>query len=513
MSTAAVNAEQPQPRSWSSGMAPAYIGTFLWVAFLDKLGVRALPVGGLIPALMGVVAAAILAYLLLYRTPASWGFSARCPLDVVASSTFGNRGTLALPNLVLALGQVLLFAVAIGYATSWILNGLRVLGLLEARVVRPIQWGDSAVPSPLFLTTALVWGVVTALVGMSIVRWIAAIMQYFPVFPAAGLALAVAGTLSGLRGFEPTLIDPLTGASVAMSEGWRLGFLTTFQWTFGFAALLGITGADWAAASLSQTDVRRGGWVSLTLAPIVVASLAFLTVIGAEGKIRDRAASTAVAAPTVTDLADRAIERAAVGESPAEPSFRNPSSRFAAETHYTLRAAIEGGLDRRLGGVVLIVFGLASLAPACYAAFEFGRRLHRVAPALSKPGWTLVGVASAWFLIVGNWHERTGSIFTILGALYAPVAGAMVADATRQRSGDWNGPRPGVNFAGFLAWSVGLIVGLVPLVASALDSTTLSRFMPAALYAFIAAFVTYRVAAALGLEPRSAATTDSELTA
>ena len=294
-------------------MAPAYIGTFLWVAFLDKLGVRALPVGGLLPSIAGVGLAAVLSYLLLYRVPAFWGFTAGRPLDEVAESTFGQRGALAVPNLVAALGQVILFAVGIGYGTGWMLDGLEVLGLLEARTVRPVLWGGTVVPSPLFLTTALVWGVVTALVGMGIVRWIAAIMQYFPVFPAVGLALVVTGSFAGLSDFQPTRLDPVTGGMVAISDGWRLAFLSTFQWTFAFSTLLGLSGADWGAASATEADVRRGGVVSLAVAPVIVASLALLAVAGHEGKQIDRTRDVAEEQPSASIPVETSAEAPPVG--------------------------------------------------------------------------------------------------------------------------------------------------------------------------------------------------------
>ena len=501
MSSVTTSPERPDQLPWTSGMAPAYIGAFLWVAFLDKIGLRALPVGGLIPALAGVAVAAVLAYLLLYRVPALWGFSAGRPLDEVAESTFGHRGALAVPNLVAAFGQVILFTLAIGYGAGWMLDGLQVLGLLEARTVLPVTWGGTVVPSPLFLTTALVWGVVTSLVGMGIVRWIAAIMRYFPVFPAAGLALAVAGSWTGLGDFQPSRLDPMTGLVVAVAEGWRLAFLTTFQWTFAFSALLGIIGADWGAASASVTDVRRGGVVSLMLAPLIIASLTLLAVAGNDGKHRVQNLSTV---PESTVIATEVSAGPIVNDSTALV----PADRTNGENPYQLRAAIEGSLDPRLAGAILIVFGLASLAPACYAAFEFGRRLSRLAPNFSKLGWTLIGVASAWFLLVGGWHERTAEIFTVLGALYAPIAGAMVADASRQRSADWPGPRAGISKAGLLAWAVGALVGLTPLSARLLGIPTLGRLAPAALFAFIAAFLVYRITAALRLEPERAVTPD-----
>ena len=496
MSVGLETAQQPERLPWTSGIAPAYIGTFLWIAFFDGLGKHSLAVGGLAPAVLGVVAAGILGYLLLYRVPASWGFEARRPLDELASSTFGRLGALLVPNLIIGIGQVVLFAIGIGYATDFLLGGLSTAGLIDARAIRPVAWGESIVPSPLFLTAALVWGTVTALVGMTIVRWIAAIMRYFPVFPAIGLALVAAAAFGGIPSFREAGIDPATGLVVAPNLGARLAFLAAFQWSFAFAALLGLTGADWGAASLSLSDARKGGWVGFAVAPMVVASLALLAVAGNEGKIRERADLAAEAARAAAEA--RTLRSPPVVVVPVEPE------RPGTEGRYTFRAAVVGGLDRRWAAAVLIVFGLASLAPACYAAHEFGRRFATIAPSFSKPAWTLVGVAAGWFLIVGGWSQRTDQLFSALGALFAPVAGALVADSSRRGTLAWSERAARFNRAGWVAWVAGAAVGLLPVVARAVGAAGLARLPAAALLAFLTAYLVYRVAAAVGLEPPAA---------
>ena len=488
MSVDAENLGPVERKTWSSGMAPAYIGTFLWVAFFDGLGTRALPIGGLGPSLLGVLAASVLGYLLLFRVPAAWGFAAGRPLSGVAEATFGIRGASIIPNLAIALGQVGLFAVGIGLGTDLMLDGLLALGLLEPSAVRPVNWRGAVVPSPLFLTSAMVWGVVVALAGIKIVQWIAAIMQYFPIFPAVGLALTMAASLTGLRSFRPSGIDPTTGAIVANLDGARLAFMTTFQWTFGFLSLVGITGADWGAASLSLADIRKGGWFSVAFTPAVVAALGLLAVAGHEGKLLEQAESAAEV----------------VGNRPrinnAPPS--NPDSTKT-QVQTTFRSAVKAGFDHKVAAAILIVFGLASLAPACYAAYEFGHRLSSVAPGISKLAWTLVGVSSGWFLIVGGWFERTDLIFSILGGLLAPVAGAMVADSFKNYRRGWPAPRPGINRAGMLAWTLGAAVGLAPTLARALGPEGLAKLAPASLLAFVAAFVVDWVAASIGLKLKS----------
>jgi len=88
----------------------------------------------------------------------------------------------------------------------------------------------------------------------------------------------------------------------------------------------------------------------------------------------------------------------------------------------------------------------------------------------------------------------------VLGAAFAPVVGAMAADYVRQK-GRWGGPRRGTNFAGMVAWAIGLAVGLAPWIGPALGNDRLARLQPAAVLAFLAAFVSYAALAAIGLEP------------
>ena len=145
---AAIPAEPVERKAWTAGIAPSYIGAFLWVAFLDSIGARAVPVGGLLPAVLGVAAAASLAVLILYRPLAEWGFATGRSLDQVAGSTFGTVGVRLVPNGVIALAQVGLFAVGIGLATEWVLAGLQVFGLIDAAALRPVPWRGATVPPP-----------------------------------------------------------------------------------------------------------------------------------------------------------------------------------------------------------------------------------------------------------------------------------------------------------------------------------------------------------------------------
>jgi cytosine permease len=492
MSTIPLPGTEVEPKPWQSGLAPVYIGMFLWVAFFDQIGRRALPIGGLGWSILGAAVGGPLSYVLLFRPSASWGHRAGKPLDVVATSTFGVRGASVIPGLLIGMAQIVLFAVAIGYAIELTFQGLVIGRLVEPRMLRPAQLGGASLKAPLYLATALFWALATALVGLRFVRWIAYLMQFFPIFPAVMLGGAMLASLVGLRSFHPSGVDPLDPNSiVAEGEGAVRAFLLTLQWVFAFSAMAGVMGADWGAGSVGPRDVRLGGWVGLGLAPAIISALALIAVAGYQGMKDARSfEETRFPRPSITDLA-----------TPGGLPSTGPAAGLDAPP-FTFRALLNGGFDPRLGALMFLTFGLASLAPAVYSSFVFGLQFKTFGPGISRLTWTMMGTCTAWLLIVGGWFDRTEVAFNVLGAAFAPAAGAIAADYRRHR-GRWPGPRVGTNPAGLIAWGIGLAVGLAPTLGRALGSERLTRLQPAALAAFIAAFLAYELLALVRLESAS----------
>jgi len=492
-----------EPKPWQTGLAPAYIGLFLWVGFLDQIGRRALPVGGLAFSALGAFAAGPACYLLLFRPAALWGRRAGRPIGGVAASTFGVRGAVAVPGLLLAVAQVAVFALAVGYAIDFTFEGLMVGRLLDPRVIRPAPFRGAMIPARLVVLTSLFWALATALVSFRFVRWIGALMQYFPIFPAVLLGTAMVATLGGLRTFGPSGIDPLDGSMVPLLQsGWR-AFALTFQWVFAFSALAGVLGADWGSGSPGERDVRAGGWVGVGFAPAIVAALALLAVAGFEG-------SSARPELTQARPGARGLARpvppsgSTIGElTPIAGPAADPSAAF------TFRAVLKGAFDPKLACGMLMVFGLASLAPAVFASHAAWSGLATLAPGISRLAWAVIVGTTGWLLILAGWHERASTVFDVLGAGFAPLAGALAADFALRR-GRWEGPRRGINPAGVVAWALGAAVGLAPTVAQALDSKRLNHFEPAALAAFAVAFGAYALLAPLRLESARIGSTDQD---
>jgi len=454
-------------RGWTVALTPQLIALFLWVAYFDQIPGEAMASGGGVGAVaLGSAAGGILAYLLLYRAPALWGVRTGRPLAVVAAATFGARGATLVPGLPLAAVQVVWMALSTFYATALTLKGLELLHYLGPRAWQAVALGPLRVPGPLFLATSLCWCAAAVLAGRYLVRVIGALMNVYPILPAALLGLAALLAIQNLPGATPVARAAPPGA---LPPG-VAGFLVTVQMVFGFAAAVGLAGGDWGAAVRDGRDVRLAGWVGLVTAPWVIATLAALCVAGAGAR------------------------------GGLEPG---PGAVFPAPGSVSASLAVLAG--PKAAGWAMLAFGLAALAPACFAGHDLGNRLHGAFPRVSRIGWSGLGGVLAWALVVVGWGVRSLDVFGVVGALLAPAAGAVAADFARCR-GRWPGVRLGWNAPGLIAWVVGAAVGLTPLVARLAGRADVGSLQPAAVAAFLAAFVAYRVIVAAageaGVDPR-----------
>jgi purine-cytosine permease-like protein len=91
------------------------------------------------------------------------------------------------------------------------------------------------------------------------------------------------------------------------------------------------------------------------------------------------------------------------------------------------------------------------------------------------------------------------SVFTVIGASFGPICGAMLVDYVLSGT-NWAGPRRGWNMAGWISWAVGFIVGIAPLVG-------IANVPAAPLMAFLVGAVLYFVLAKVGLESPPVAVT------
>jgi cytosine permease len=440
-------------RDWQKSIAPHFIALFLWVAFFDQIPQETLAGSKLGWPVLGALIGGILSYLCLYRCPSLWGVRTGRPLDVLATSTFGIKGATWLPGFLLAAVQVAWMAVSVWYATALMLRGLVLIRLLDAQYMQPFSLLGLRVTGALFAVSSLLWALVAAIAGRYLVRVVIALMLIYPIVEALLLGIVAVAAFPGLPSFRPDAAGPLV-------PGWAPVRIMV-QFIFGFFATAGLTAADWGRTARDEHDIRLGGWVSVAMGSWIAATLSLLTVAGSGV--------------------------AASGGGQAGP-VGSGSMRFV--------AAVEALLPAWAAGIILLCFGLAGLAPAVFGAGVFGLRLSAIWPKVSRARWTWVGMALAWILLIVGAADRVYVVAGFVGGVLSPAAGAIVADYVRSR-GNWPGPRRGFNRPGFVAWGVGAVVGLVPLFVRSV------AVQPAAVFAFLAAFVIYFLAAWLGLEAPS----------
>jgi len=436
---------KPNPASnrapWYKNTAPTYAGIFLWFVFWSQApsgggdapgGVLSQGVG---VALLGLVIAAALCHFLFYLVPGLFGLKTGLPLYVVGSSTYGTQGGFLMPGFLMGVLQF-----------GW----LGVNAYFASLALAPL-FGGSLVAQNVI---AVLWVVMAAFVGLKGIQYVAKVATFLPVLPLAILLIMLVKTLGGIGDFDAEKF--VAAGSVAGGGGSGLSFLGVIAlcitFVVGFFATAGAAGVDFGTNSVDKKDVQMGGLIGIALAGIFAAGAAVLIAAGAFGATGNYAAN------------------------PADPAFM-------------------GGLmgSEGAGKVMALLLAVAAFPPACFSSFiaanSFKTTLPRVNPFISVG----IGAAVSILLAVTGWAGRAGDVFTVIGASFGPICGAMMVDyflAGRK----WAGPRKGWNLAGWISWAVGFVVGIAPLVG-------IANIPAAPLMAFIVGAVLYFILAKAGLEP------------
>jgi len=484
---------------WYKTIAPTYLGIMLWFVFWQDLvkgdgspgGVLSV---GVMPALFGIIAAALICHFLFYMPPAMLGVKTGLPLYIVGTSTYGARGGLFMPGFLTGLLQFGWLAVN-AWAVGKILCSCFNLGLSPS----PAGAMEATVPGWPHGIIATVFAVLAAFVGLKGIQYVARVATYLPLIPLAILLILAAITWSGLKGYSPEKIvaavpaadvtvpevapEPLENpiATVEPLGYWGvIGVLITY--IVGFFATAGAAGADIAMSSRRREDVHVGGVAGILIPTVVVSEITLLVIAGAYGGGMVK---------------------------PENLGSYNP---------VVLLPDILG--SSKAANIALIALAISSFPAACFSAFiaanSFKATMPKVNPFLSVGIGTLVAVILAVTGVVGNviW------VFQVIGASFGPVCGAMLADfllAGRK----WSGPRAGFNPAGWVSWVVGFVVGAFNLVVDLLKDTEWAKeslpnladwanCVPVPpVSAFIVGFALYVAMAVLGARTRKLVTTEA----
>jgi cytosine permease len=112
----------------------------------------------------------------------------------------------------------------------------------------------------------------------------------------------------------------------------------------------------------------------------------------------------------------------------------------------------------------------------------------------------MVGAVIAIVLAATGAAGDLVGVFTIVGASFGPICGAMTADYLLSGK-KWAGPRQGINWAGYIAWALGFVVGIVSFLPVSAELKSYAQ--PAVVYSYIIGFLVYAALAKLGLEPKT----------
>jgi len=437
---------RPNPLSkrapWYKTIAPSYAGIFLWIAFYDTLP-RALGIGSLGAALLGLVLAGFISHFLFYYVFGTLGMKTGLPLYVVGSSTFGTKGGYLFPGIFMGLLQIGWYSVATFYSAKLVLQAAGVEHPLTLYDPMEAERGFSL----LFILVAAAWGYVFAFIGALGVQYVARMSQFFPVVPLVMLILAAAFGARGLGSYAPANKEPDNLAAICLM----------IQLVVGFFATAGAAGVDFGTAARDGKDVSLGGLAGIAGAVIVTGGLATLAVAGALG---------------------------------IDPNMGSFLFRDALKV-------VSPGMAK----LMFLLFAIGSMAPACFCASIIGNSLSTMIPSLPRVGLTLggatIGIVLAALGIAGN----LGAFFGLIGASFGPICGAIVADYILSGR-KWAGPREGVSVAGYVAFIVGFLVGISnnAMVTQILGQELLPDWHPTSVYSFLVGFVLYYVLAAAGLQ-------------
>jgi cytosine permease len=335
-----------------------------------------------------------------------------------------------------------------GYLMPGLLMGLLQVGWLSVNIFVSTNFilsglgskaGAGSIP---FILIAILWGYGLTYVGVKGIQYVGKFSLYLSGITLLMILFVFFRTAGGVGQFVPSDPNPY------------LGFMLLVQVVIGFHATAGAAGADFGMNSRDARDVRWGGLFGIGLAVLIAGGLPLLSVAGARGLYGVQ------------------------------------------EMTYD---AVISGVGGFLAAAMFFLFAIASIPPGCFTAFIAGNSFSTMIPGVSRMGSSMVGATVAIVLAVTGAAANLVNLFTIIGASFGPICGAMTADYLLSGR-KWAGPRAGINMAGYGAWAAGFLVGIVPFLP--IPAEVKPYLQPAAVYGFIAGFVVYWALAKAGLEPK-----------
>lgn len=484
----------PNPQAnrapWYKNIAPTYAGIFLWFVFWQD-AVNAPNHGGLLScgvgwALLSLVVAALVCHVLFYMVPGMLGMRTGLPLYIVGTSLFGAQGGFILPGFLMGVLQFGWLGVNIFFSSM-------LLG--EFVGLEATSTGVKVI--------MVVWGVLAAFVGLKGIQYVAKVATYLPLIPLVILLLLLAKTIGGIGTFDSQNFVDLSATTAPSAPAALGGFgVLAFMLTYvvGFFATAGAAGVDIASSGRNQGDVSKGGLVGIALATIFTAGISILIVAGAHGSKDLSEKINKNTSVEITKSIDKAVTSAKEAATKAGKTLTPAETQAIADT-----ATAETAQEQRLrttkllssimgksAGLIMFLLAIAAFPAACFSSFIAANSFKTTLPAVNPFVSVGIGAAVSILLAITGMAGKAIIVFQIIGATFGPICGAMLVEYLLNGC-KWSGPRAGFNPAGWIAWLLGAVVGVLPVI-KVYD-------VPAGpVAAFIVGAVVYGILAKLGMQ-------------
>jgi cytosine permease len=329
------------------------------------------------------------------------------------------------------------------------------MGLLQFGWLGVNTWGSSdalskgfGVPG-LFVPICIVWALGAAFVGIKGIQYVAKVATYLPIIPLVVLIIGLVMFGGSAGSYTPPVAPENSGG------GSMTAMLMMIAAIVGFFATAGAAGVDICASGRNKKDVSMGGIVGIIIAIVLTAGISVIAVAGAR-------ASGVIDGETTT-----------------------------------MTAALGQKLSPGMYAVVMIGLTIAAFPGACFSSFIAANSFKTVMPKVNPVISVGIGALVSAILAITGLASQLPSVFGLIGASFGPIVGAMVVDYLFS-GGKWSGPRAGFNPAGWIAWAVGFVVGILP---NGLMPESIRVDVPCApVAAFIVGAVVYAICCKIGLQ-------------
>lgn len=340
----------------------------------------------------------------------------------------------------------------VGTSTFGAVGGLIMpgflMGVLQFGWLGVNTWGSSSAlasgfNSPgLYYPFCVVWALGAAFVGLKGIQYVAKVATYLPIIPLVVLLMGLFYFAGSAGSYTPT------AAAGAPPPSGMTAMLAMITAIVGFFATAGAAGVDFGLNSRDKKDVSMGGIVGIIIAIVFTAGISVIVVAGA------RAVGAIEAGETVMTTA--------------------------------LKSKLSGGAY----GVMMTLLALAAFPSACFSSFIAANSFKTVMPKVNPTISVGIGAIVSLILALTGLAGNLPAVFGFIGASFGPIVGAMVVDYLLS-GGEWTGPRAGFNPAGWIAWALGFIVGILPNLGVAIPV--------APVLAFVVGAVVYWLCATMGM--------------